>query len=91
MTVIFTSASPTRLPRRLLVTNLTARCRPPVALLSTSRPWRALRSGTARVAGTRTALGVGRAKSVHESTNLAEVRLRAARLGTNEVHVLPAS
>jgi hypothetical protein len=40
--------------------------------------------------GTRSAVGVGRATSVHESTNLAEVRLRAARLGANEVHLLPA-
>ena len=41
--------------------------------------------------GSRSALGVGRASSVHESMNLAEVRLRAARLGANEVHLLPAS
>jgi hypothetical protein len=41
--------------------------------------------------GTRNAVGIGRATSVHESINLAEVRLRAARLGANEVHVLPAS
>jgi hypothetical protein len=41
--------------------------------------------------GSRTALGVGRASSVHESTNLAEVRLRAARLGANEVHLLPST
>ena len=41
--------------------------------------------------GTRNVLGVGRATSVHDSMNLAEVRLRAARLGANEVHLLPAS
>ena len=40
--------------------------------------------------GTRNVLGVGRASSVHESANLAEVRERAARLGANEVHLLPA-
>ena len=40
--------------------------------------------------GTRNVLGVGRATSVHEGTNLAEVRFRAARLGANEVHLLPA-
>jgi hypothetical protein len=41
--------------------------------------------------GTRSALGVGRATSIHESANLAEVRLRAGRLGATEVHVLPSS
>ena len=40
--------------------------------------------------GTRNVLGVGRAMSVHASINLADARLRAARLGANEVHVLPA-
>jgi hypothetical protein len=40
--------------------------------------------------GTRNVLGVGRAMSPHESSNLAAVRLRAARLGADEVHVLPA-
>ena len=40
--------------------------------------------------GTRNVLSVGRAMSAHESSNLAAVRLRAARLGANEVHVLPA-
>jgi len=41
--------------------------------------------------GTRSVLGVGRAGSMHESVNLAAVRFRAARLGANEVHVLPAT
>jgi hypothetical protein len=41
--------------------------------------------------GTRNAVAVGGATSVHESINLAEVRMRAARLGANEVHLLPAS
>ena len=40
--------------------------------------------------GTRKVLGLGRAMSSHENSNLAGVRLRAARLGANEVHVLPA-
>jgi hypothetical protein len=40
--------------------------------------------------GTRNVLGVGRAMSAHDRSNLAAVRLRAARLGANEVHVLPA-
>jgi hypothetical protein len=40
--------------------------------------------------GARSVLDVGCAKSVHESINLAEVRWRAARLGANEVHLLPA-
>jgi hypothetical protein len=40
--------------------------------------------------GTRNVVGVGRAMSAHDSSNLAAVRLRAARLGANEVHVLPA-
>ena len=39
--------------------------------------------------GVRNVLGVGRATSVHETVNLADVRLRAARLGANEVHILP--
>jgi hypothetical protein len=39
--------------------------------------------------GTRNVLGVGRAMSAHDSSNLAAERLRAARLGANEVHVLP--
>ena len=39
--------------------------------------------------GVRNVLGVGRALSVHETVNLADVRLRAARLGANEVHILP--
>ena len=39
--------------------------------------------------GTRNVLGVGRATSGHASANLAEVRLRAARLGANEVHCFP--
>lgn len=41
--------------------------------------------------GSRNLLGMGRATSVHESTNLAEVRLRAARLGANEVHLVPGA
>jgi hypothetical protein len=40
--------------------------------------------------GTRNVLGVGRAGSLHESINLAVARLRSARLGANEVHLLPA-
>ena len=40
--------------------------------------------------GTRKVLGVGRAMSAHDRSNLAAVRLRAARLGANEVHILPA-
>ena len=39
--------------------------------------------------GVRNVLGVGCAMSVHETVNLADVRLRAARLGANEVHILP--
>ena len=41
--------------------------------------------------GVRNVLGVGRASSEHATQNLAGVRLRAARLGANEVHVLPRS
>jgi hypothetical protein len=40
--------------------------------------------------GLRYVLGVGRTGSGHPSVNLADVRLRAARLGANEVHLLPS-
>ena len=39
--------------------------------------------------GVRSVLGVGRTTSEHATVNLAGMRLRAARLGANEVHVLP--
>jgi hypothetical protein len=39
--------------------------------------------------GMRNVLGVGRAMSVHDTINLADVRVRAARVGANEIHVLP--
>ena len=39
--------------------------------------------------GVRSVLAVARATSEHATVNLAVVRLRAARLGANEVHVLP--
>ena len=40
--------------------------------------------------GQRDVLKIGRARSPHESVNLARVRHTAARLGATEVHVLPA-
>lgn len=40
--------------------------------------------------GIRSVVGIGRAASVHDSVNLAQVRLRAAWLGASEVHVLPS-
>jgi hypothetical protein len=39
--------------------------------------------------GQRELLRVGRARSPHESVNLARVRRTAAQLGANEVHILP--
>ena len=39
--------------------------------------------------GQRDVLGMGRARSPHDSVNLARVRHRAARLGATEVHILP--
>jgi hypothetical protein len=39
--------------------------------------------------GQRDVLKVGRARSPHESLNLARVRHTAARLGATEVHILP--
>ena len=39
--------------------------------------------------GMRNVIAVGRASSKHATENLAGVRLRAARLGANEVHDLP--
>ncbi|MEI9898913.1 MAG: hypothetical protein WDN31_00950 [Hyphomicrobium sp.] len=39
--------------------------------------------------GQRDVLKVGRARSLHESLNLARVRHTAARLGATEVHILP--
>jgi hypothetical protein len=40
--------------------------------------------------GQRDVLKIGRARSPHESVNLARVRHTAARLGATEVHILPA-
>jgi hypothetical protein len=39
--------------------------------------------------GQRDVLSVGRARSPHESVNLAQIRRTAAQLGANEVHILP--
>jgi hypothetical protein len=39
--------------------------------------------------GMRHVQAIGRAGSLHESINLATVRLRARRVGANEVHLLP--
>src|ERR1700719_3584470 len=39
--------------------------------------------------GQRDVLKIGRARSPHESVNLARVRHAAARLGATEVHILP--
>ena len=39
--------------------------------------------------GQRDVLKIGRARSPHESVNLARVRHTAARLGATEVHILP--
>ena len=39
--------------------------------------------------GMRNVLAVGRARSPHETVNLADIRRRAAQLGATEVHVLP--
>ena len=39
--------------------------------------------------GMRNVLAVGRARSDHETVNLADIRRRAAQLGANEVHILP--
>ena len=40
--------------------------------------------------GQRDVLKIGRARSPHESVNLARVRHTAARLGATEVHIFPA-
>jgi hypothetical protein len=40
--------------------------------------------------GQRDVLKIARARSPHESVNLARVRHTAARLGATEVHILPA-
>jgi hypothetical protein len=40
--------------------------------------------------GQREVLKAGRARSPHESLNLARVRSTAARLGATEVHILPS-